>query len=331
MTDTVQMKTDMIPEFTDVLAAADRISGYAVQTPLLESARLNALTGGRVFLKMESLQRTGAFKFRGAVARLSRLAEDGVDSVIAYSTGNHGQAIATAARIFGLEATIVMPADAPRSKVARAEAAGAIIRFYDRKTELREMIAAAIRDEKGGVIVPPGDDPGIIAGQGTVALEALRALDAQGLSADCLITPCGGGGLSAGCAVVLKEMSPSTALYAAEPEAYNDTQISLAARKRMEVRDRDAKSICDALLAPIPAELPFRINVDALTGVVTASDDDVRRAMRFALEELKVLVEPGGAVALAAVLAEQLDLRGKTAVVLCTGGNVDADLIAGLF
>ncbi|MFV0334801.1 MAG: threonine/serine dehydratase [Tropicimonas sp.] len=331
MTDTMQINLDIIPTFADVLAAAERMAEHAVHTPLLENARLNELTGGRVFLKMESLQRTGAFKFRGAVARLSQLADEGVGAVIAYSTGNHGQAIATAARIFGLEATIVMPSDAPKSKVARAEAAGAQIRFYDRRTESREEIAAQICAEKGGVIVPPGDDPGIIAGQGTAALEALRDLAARGYAADFLVTPCGGGGLAAGCATVLREISASTALYAAEPAAYNDTQLSLAARKRVEVPDRSARSICDALLAPIPAELPFKINVGALAGVVTATDDEVRRAMRFALDELKVLVEPGGAVALAAVLAGRPDLRGKTAVVLCTGGNVDADIVAELF
>lgn len=319
------------PDFADVLSAARRISGYAVHTPLIECPALNQLTGGRVFLKLENLQRTGAFKFRGAVARLSQLAQQGKTDVIAYSTGNHGQAIATAARIFGLNATIVMPADAPRSKVARAEEAGATIRFYDRRHELREEIAAELCARQGGVIVPPGDDPVIIAGQGTAALEAVRDLHELGLVPDVFVTPCGGGGLAAGCATVLREISPATALYAAEPALYNDTEMSLAARERLPVADRNVRSICDALLAPIPAELPFSINGDALRGVVTATDEQVLRAMRFALDEMKVLIEPGGAVALAAVLEGRPVLKGKSAIVLCTGGNVDPEIVARIF
>ena len=319
------------PEFHDVLSAAQQIYGHAVRTPLVECHALCEQVGGRVFLKLESLQRTGAFKFRSAINRLSRLVQEGVTSVIAYSTGNHGQAIATAAVIFGLEATIVMPQDAPKSKIARAKAAGAMIRFYDRTTESREEIAAEIKARKGGVIVPPGDDPAIIAGQGTVALEAIRDLHAAGHVADVMLTPCGGGGLAAGCATVLKAISPQTRLFAAEPAVFNDTERSLAARKRLEIPDRSARSICDALLAPIPAELPFSVNLDGLAGVVTATDAEVMHAMRFALDEAKVMIEPGGAVALAAVLAGHIDLRKKTAIIICSGGNVDPDLVAQLF
>jgi threonine dehydratase len=319
------------PVFADVLSAAQRIKGIARRTPLVECPALNARTGGRVFVKLESLQHTGAFKFRGAVNRLSRLADQGVTSVIAYSTGNHGQAIATAARRFGQTATIVMPQDAPRSKIARAEQAGATVRFYDRDSESREEIAAEICARQGGVIVPPGDDPEIIAGQGTVALEAVQDLHQLGVSPDILMTPCGGGGLSAGCATVLAAISQETALYAVEPEAFNDTECSLAAGERLEIPDRRARSICDALLAPIPAELPFSVNRDHLTGVRTVSDAEVMGAMRFGLEEMKVLIEPGGAVALAAALEGRVALEGRTAVIICSGGNVDAALIARIF
>jgi len=319
------------PVFSDILSAAQRIKGHAVRTPLVECHALNERTGGRTFLKLESLQRTGAFKFRGAVNRLSRLADEGTTSVIAYSTGNHGQAIATAARIFSQKATIVMPKDAPKSKISRAEAAGAVIRFYDRSTESREEIAAQICQDQGGIIVPPGDDPAIIAGQGTVALEAVQDLQRLGLAPDVFLTPCGGGGLSAGCATVLNAISPATQLYAAEPADFNDTQRSLAADARLDIPDRKARSICDALLAPIPAELPFSINRLHLSGVVTAKDEDVMRAMRFALDEAKVLIEPGGAVALAAALQGQVDLKERVAIIVCSGGNVDADLISKLF
>ncbi|WP_306152009.1 threonine/serine dehydratase [Roseovarius sp. MMSF_3281] len=318
------------PAFADVLGAAQRIQGIALRTPLVECHALNERLGGRVFLKLESLQRTGAFKFRGAVNRLSRLAEDGVESVIAYSTGNHGQAIATAARLFGQQATIVMPQDAPQSKIARAKAAGATIRFYDRSTESREGIAAEIREQQGGVIVPPGDDPAIIAGQGTVALEAVQDLQRLGLTPDVLLTPCGGGGLSAGCAIVLNAISAQTELYAVEPAQFNDTERSLAADARLEIADRNARSICDALLAPIPAELPFSVNRHHLKGVLTVTDAEVMRAMRFGLEDAKVLIEPGGAVALSAALEKRISLEGRTAIIVCSGGNVDTDLIARL-
>ncbi|MBK0326101.1 threonine/serine dehydratase [Rhodobacteraceae bacterium F11138] len=319
------------PTFADVLSAAQRIDGIAVRTPLVECPALNARVNGRVFLKLESLQRTGAFKFRGAVNRISRLADEGVGAVIAYSTGNHGQAIATAARIFGLQATIVMPKDAPKSKIARAQDAGATIRFYDRSTESREEIAARICADQGGVIVPPGDDPKIIAGQGTAALEAVQDLQELGLMADVLLTPCGGGGLSAGCATVLDAVSRDTELFAVEPVAFNDTERSLVADERVGIPDRTARSICDALLAPIPAELPFSINRRHLAGVLTVTDAEVLSAMRFALEEMKVLIEPGGAVALAAVRAGRVALNGRTAIVMCSGGNVDAELIARAF
>ncbi len=329
--DDLHSRIGLPPVFADVLNAAQRISKYAVRTPLIENHALSHKTGGRVFLKLESLQRTGAFKFRGAVNRLSQLSDEGVTSVIAYSTGNHGQAIATAARLFGQQATIVMPQDAPKSKIARAKAAGATIRFYDRSCESREEIAAGICSEQGGVIVPPGDDPAIIAGQGTVALEAVQDMFAIGLAPDILITPCGGGGLAAGCATVLRAISADTRLYAAEPAEFNDTETSLAADARLEIKDRSARSICDALLAPIPAELPFSVNRRHLTGVVTASDDEVMQAMRFALDEAKVLIEPGGAVALAAAMHNRVDLSAKTTVIICSGGNVDGDLVAKLF
>ena len=316
------------PVFADVIEASKVIKDYTIKTPLVSNARLDKHTGGKVFLKLECLQKTGAFKFRGAVNRLSRIADTAEKSVIAYSTGNHGQAIATAATLFGLNATIVMPEDAPQTKVLRAREAGAELVFYNRQTESREAIAAGIQAEHGGVIVPPGDDPMIIAGQGTSALEAIEQLYKQYRVADELLVPCGGGGFTAGCALALAGMSPATRLYAVEPELYNDTEKSLAVRRRIGMEHLKTGSICDALLAPIPAELPFSINVDRLSGVLTVSDEEVLNAMRFVLHEVKVLLEPGGAVALAALLSGKIDIRDKTVIAICSGGNVDASLLS---
>jgi len=317
-----------VPRFADVQAAAGAIAPHVLRTPLLRSAALDAIAGGPVWLKCENLQTTGSFKLRGAFNALLALnAEQRARGVVAYSTGNHGQAIAWAARQLGVNATIVMPVDAPRNKVARALAQGAQVVHYDREKESREDIGMRLLAETGGTLVPPGDHPQVLAAQGTVALEALQDLPA-GVSETLglFAAPCGGGGLMAGCCLTLDAMSPNARRVAVEPAAFDDTVRSLASGRR-ETNAAGARTLCDALQAATPAELPFSINQPLLTEAVAVTDDEVARAMRFALEELHLLVEPGGSVALAALLAGHLRLDGQSAVVVLSGGNVDMALL----
>lgn len=310
------------PEAVDVLDAQERLDGIAIRTPLLRSDELDARAGGRVFVKCESLQRSGAFKFRGAyncLSRLDRRAYPG--GVVAYSTGNHGQAVATVGRMLGVPTTIVMPHDAPSVKIAKARAQGAQVVLYDRHTERRENIAARIAVNNPVAIVPPGDNPFVIAGQGTAAGEALQAL--SGTNVDVVLVPCGGGGLAAGTCLAVEACRSKAEVWAVEPADFDDTRRSLASGLR-EKNPRLDGSICDALLAPTPAKLPFSINRERLSRVVAADDVAVLEAIRFAYEELRIVVEPGGAVGLAALLADPDALRGRTAVVVASGGNVDA-------
>lgn len=310
------------PEAADVLDACERLEGVAIRTPLLRSDELDTRAGGKVFVKCESLQRSGAFKFRGAyncLSRLDRAAYPG--GVVAYSTGNHGQAVAAVGRMLGIPTTIVMPSDAPAVKIAKARRQGADIVLYDRHKERREEIAARIAGTTPVAVIPPGDDPFVIAGQGTAAVEALQALG--GTEVDIVAVPCGGGGLAAGTCLAVEALRRKCEIWAAEPTDFDDTRRSLAAGRR-ERNQRLDGSICDALLAPTPAELPFAINRERLSRVLVADDAAVLEAIRFAYEELRVVVEPGGAVALAALLAQPGLLRGRTAIVIASGGNVDA-------
>jgi len=313
-----------VPGYADVLEAASRIRDHVQRTPLLRSARLDATAGGTVWLKAESLQVTGSFKIRGAFNAMLALApERRARGVVAYSTGNHGQAIAWAARKLGVPATIVMPADAPRVKVEKALAQGARVEHYDRRTQSREAIGMRLLAETGGTLIPPGDDTAVIAGQATVALEALADLpDAARDKLEWMVAPCGGGGLVAGCGLVLDVLSPDTRLVAVEPEAFDDTVRSLESGRR-EGNLPGASSLCDALQAATPAELPFEINRHYLARAVAVSDEEVMAAMNFALDELHLLVEPGGAVALAALLCGRVALEGGHALVVLSGGNVD--------
>ena len=312
------------PEPGDVLDAHDRLDGIARRTPLLRSDEIDARAGGKVFVKCESLQRSGAFKFRGAYNCLSRLDRDVYPGgVVAYSTGNHGQAVATVGRMLGLPTTIVMPYDAPSVKIAKARAQGAQVVLYDRHSERREEIAARIASASPVAIIPPGDDPFVIAGQGTAVGEALQAL--SGTNVDIVLVPCGGGGLAAGTCLAVETFRSKAEVWAAEPLLFDDTRRSLSSGQR-EKNPRLDGSICDALLAPTPAELPFAINRERLSRVLVADDAQVLEAMRLAYEELRVVVEPGGAVGLAALLADPEALRGRTAVVVASGGNVDTGL-----
>jgi len=308
----------------DVLDAASVLLDVAVRTPLLQSSRLSDLLGGRVFVKLESLQRSGAFKFRGAYNSMSRLDRSRFPKgVLAYSTGNHGQAIATVGAILNIPTTVVMPSDAPQVKIERARIQGAEVVLYDRKTRSREEIAARFHASGGYALIPPGDHPHVIAGQGTAALESLQLLGED--VADMIVVPCGGGGLSAGTCLAADAVHSTAEVWAAEPEAFDDTRRSFESGAR-ETNTGAATSICDALLAPTPAVLPFSINRHRLSGVITADDATVLKAMRLLFEEFRVVVEPGGAMAVAALLANPSLLRGRRTIVIASGGNVDQQL-----
>lgn len=320
--------TEMRPAYSDVVAAADRVKGFAVRTPLLENHVISKLVGGRVFLKPEVLQRTGSFKFRGAFNRLVQLSPDQrANGVVAFSSGNHAQGVAAAAEILGIAATIVMPEDAPEIKVKNTLDYGARIITFDRFKDDREAMGRQISEETGATLVPSYDDPDIISGQGTAGLEVCEDLEALGLEADQFIAPIGGGGLMSGCSLCFKERSPQTKLYCVEPEGYDDHARSLASGV-LEIADITRPSLCDALMAPTPGSLTFSINKENLDGGFWVTDDEVRQAVRVAHNAAKLVVEPGGSVALAALLTGKIKARGKTTVVLLSGGNMDAKLTA---
>jgi threonine dehydratase len=313
-----------LPTYPDIEDAARQIEGVAVRTPLLRSDALDEAVGGKVFVKAEVLQRTGSFKFRGAYNRISRLtAEERKAGVVAYSSGNHAQGVAGAAKLVGTSAVIVMPADAPALKIENTRALGAEVVLYDRATQSREEIAARVQAERGGAtLVPPFEDRFVIAGQGTAGREIAQDLAARGIAADVLLCPTSGGGLTAGIALAMKTLSPATALYGVEPFGFDDYARSLAAGHRVK-NPAQSGSLCDALLTPEPGQMTFAINRPRLSGVLAVTDDEALAAVAFAFRHLKIVVEPGGAVALAALLSGKLKLDGRTAVVVASGGNID--------
>lgn len=315
--------TAVEPTFQEIRKAADRVRRLAVETPVLNSPELDRRVGGRVLIKPESLQRTGSFKIRGAYNFIGQLDRNALDAgVVAYSSGNHAQGVAAAARAVSASATVVMPADAPEIKLANTRALGAEVITYDRGTAVREEIAAEIAATRGATIVPPYDHPLMIEGQGTVGLAFERQVREAGHALDALLVPCGGGGLIAGIALAFAGTSPDTRIYAVEPEDFDDTARSLAAGKRVS-NPEDSSSICDALRAPTPGKLTFAVNRRLLSGGVAVSDDEVRDAIAYAFRVLKLVVEPGGAVALAAALNGRVDCRDKTVGIVVSGGNVD--------
>jgi threonine dehydratase len=313
-----------LPGLSEIEAAAGRLAGVARRTPLLADTPLDALTGGRLLFKVEALQRTGSFKFRGAYNRLVQLdAAERRAGVVAFSSGNHAQGVAAAAGMLGIPATIVMPEDAPRAKLENTRALGAEVVLYDRYREDREAIARRIVAERGATLVPAYDDPHIVAGQGTVGLELVRQAAELGLVPDQVLVPTSGGGLTAGTAIAVRALAPQAAIYGVEPEAFDDTRRSLAAGTLLR-NPPEARSICDALQSSPPGRLTFAINRELLAGVLTVSDAEVEAAMARAFRHLRLVVEPGGAVALAAALAGRAPLAGKTTAIVLSGGNVDA-------
>lgn len=312
----------------DIEAAAARLSGVSVMTPLLRNFELDRVAGGTVLIKPECLQVTGSFKIRGAYNFLSQLAEEQAQrGVVAWSSGNHAQGVAAAGGMLGISTAIVMPEDAPKAKLENTKKLGGEVITYDRYTGDREAIARGIASERGAEVVPSYDHEYIIAGQGTVGLEIAEQSIEMDLPVDQVLICCGGGGLTAGSAIALKARLPDVSVHTVEPQDFDDTARSLELGERVCV-DASARSICDALQAYTPGELTFEINRRLLGPGLTVTDDEVREAMRFAFQHLKLVVEPGGAAALAAVLAGKIDMKGKTTAVVLSGGNVDSDLYA---
>lgn len=314
----------------DIDAAARVIAPFAIRTPLLSFPVLDERVGAKVFLKPEMLQRTGSFKFRGAFNKVASIPQDKRSGgVVAFSSGNHAQGVAAAAKLLDMHATIVMPSDAPLTKRERTKSYGADVVLYDRDREDREAISRGIAEKRGATLVRPYDDPFVIAGQGTAGREIAEDMAARGIAPDIVVAPASGGGLIAGVATAVKARYPNAQLVVAEPEAFDDHNLSLAVGHR-EPHAPAGRTICDALMALIPGEMTFAINSKLLSRGVTASDKEVGAAVAFAYRELKLVVEPGGAVGLAALLAGRLDGAGKNVVIVLSGGNVDADLFAEL-
>ncbi|NVJ97603.1 MAG: threonine/serine dehydratase [Alphaproteobacteria bacterium] len=313
--------------YDDILDAARQIEGVAVRTPLLELPALNERVGGRVFLKPENLQRVGAFKFRGAYNRLSRLsAAEKALGVVAFSSGNHAQGIAHAAQILGIRATIVMPSDAPELKLANTRAYGAEVILYDRYNEDREAVAARVVGDSGATVVPPYNDPFIMAGQGTVGLEIAQDLDAMGIVPDQALINCGGGGLCSGAYLALYEHFPSLDGYVVEPAAFDDVTRSLVSGE-IETVDFGARSVCDALLTPSAGLLTFPIMQGLGLKGLSVSDDEALDAVGYAAKSLKLVAEPGGAAALAALLSGKIDGKAKNTIVVISGGNIEPAML----
>jgi threonine dehydratase len=318
--------TTALPTSADIETAAKRLAGVAIRTPLINSPVLDERLGARVFLKCETLQRTGSFKFRGAYNKISSIPKDErAGGVVAYSSGNHAQGVAHAAALCGVPAVIVMPSDAPKAKRERTAALGAEIVLYDRDKEDRAAIARDIAQKKSAVLVPPFDDPLVIAGQGTAGREICEDMEILGIKPDLAVIGASGGGLIAGISLALKARVPNIQIHSAEPAAFDDTMRSFASGRR-EKNPRMSGTICDALMTDMPGVLTWEINKRLVGQGVAATDEEVGRAVAFAFRELKLVVEPGGAIGLAALLAGKLDVKGKTVVGVLSGGNVDADL-----
>jgi threonine dehydratase len=317
-------------ELHHIEAAALRLSEIAVRTPLLSNPDLDERVGGRVLLKPECLQLTGSFKIRGAYNLLVQLGRDEAkNGVVAWSSGNHAQGVAAAGSLLGLKTAVVMPEDAPQAKIKNTQRLGGETILFDRYNGDREAIARALAAERGAALVPSYEHADIIAGQGTVGLEIMQQSAELGLTPDQVLIPCSGGGLCAGSAIAIKALSADTTVHSVEPRDFDDTARSLATGHR-ESNTTPAESICDALLVASPGALTFDIMRDLVGEGLSVSDEEVKDAMRFAFTNLKLVIEPGGAVGLAALLAGKIETRERTTVVVLSGGNVDVDLFASI-
>ena len=315
-------------DISDIEAAANRLAGISVRTPLLRNFELDEIAGGVVLIKPECLQVTGSFKIRGAYNLLSQLTpEQAQKGVVAWSSGNHAQGVAAAGALLNIQTTIVMPGDAPKAKLDNTKRLGGEVITYDRYAGDRESIAREIAADRDATLVPSYDHEHIIAGQGTTGLEIAADSLALELPPDQVLIPCGGGGLSSGIGLAMRDQFPEVSIYPVEPEDFDDTARSLELGKRESI-DESARSICDALQTTMPGQLTFAINSKLMQKGLTVSDEEVREAMRFAFRNLKLVVEPGGAVALAAILAAKVSTAGKTTAIVLSGGNVDLELFA---
>lgn len=307
-----------------IYEAADALQGVVTRTPLLENLDANARLGGRLLIKAEHAQRTGAFKIRGAFNRLRFMsAEEKRRGAITYSSGNHAQGLALAAQLVETTAMIVMPADTPTAKIERTKALGAQVVTFDRDSDDSNEVVARLKEETGRIVVPPSGDVRSLAGAGTASLELFQQAQDANASLDAVLVPCGGGGLTAATAFLMHELTPQTRVFAVEPALFDDTRRSLEAGERVS-NPKGRRTICDSIMTPTPNEHTFEINRKLLAGGLIASDDDVRTAMRFAFDTFKIVVEPGAAVGIAAVLNGQIDTKGKTIALFTTGGNVDS-------
>jgi threonine dehydratase len=309
-------------------AAEGRIAGRARLTPLLSSPFLDAIAGRRVFVKPECLQHTGSFKFRGAWSAVSALEpEVRARGVIAFSSGNHAQGVALAAHMHGISSVIVMPADAPKLKIDNTRAFGAEVVLYDRENEDRDEIGARLAAARGLTLIRPFDEPQVIAGQGTVGLEIAEQARAEGIEKADVIVCCGGGGLTAGVALALEARAPGLTVRPAEPEGFDDTARSLKSG-RIERNPRLGGSLCDAIVTPQPGNITFPINARLCGQGLVVSDEEALEAMVLAYNRLKIVVEPGGAVALAAALFRRDEIEGDSVIAICSGGNVDPQVFS---
>ncbi|MBF9031919.1 pyridoxal-phosphate dependent enzyme [Rhodobacterales bacterium HKCCE3408] len=314
----------------EIEAAAERAAGHVRRTPLLSSPFLDEIAGRRVYVKAECLQHTGSFKFRGAWSALTGLGDKAKSGVIAYSSGNHAQGVANAARLLGVPAVIVMPRDAPALKIENTRALGAEVVLYDRAArENREEIGARLAEERGLSLVKPYDDPLVMAGQGTCGLEIAEQAAEAGIETADVLVCCGGGGLTSGIALALEARAPGFRVHPAEPEGFDDTARSLAAGERIGNQGPEV-GFCDAILTPMPGQLTFDVLRRLCGPGLVVTDDEVRAAMRHAFLRLKLVVEPGGAVALAAALFHGDELEGDAVIVTASGGNVDPEVFAGV-
>ena len=313
-------------DYKEILLAAERLKGVIQETPLFESAELNERVKGRILIKPECLQRTGSFKIRGAYNLMCQLSDaEASRGVVAFSSGNHAQGVALAGKLLHIKTTIVIPEDAPSAKIENTKKLGGNVILYDRYKEDREEIAKKIALNSNSTLVPSYDHKDIIIGQGTMGLEIIKQCNEMNVTLDQVLICCGGGGLSAGSSLAIKGLSAKTDIYLVEPEYFNDTQESFYAKKRIKNQTHE-KSICDALLAEIPGKITFSINQELASDVLTVSDAEVEEAMRFAFLHLKMVVEPGGAVALAAILNKKIELEGRVTAIVLSGGNVDREL-----